>query len=252
MTGREEGAELVVEEAAAAEPGGERPERPAEQLLGGGEAGRLDDDAAVEEEHAGELPAESALDVARHQLGRHRGTHVVADQEDRPPVAVAADQLGGQIGLPAEAVAVIARLVGEPEAEEVEREHVPVGQLVEQRPPVVGARWEPVQEQHQRPFAGAAEHVDAMTAEMVALATLLPASYPFGQGHRVNRIRIRSRRRPGCSLRAGASRPARGRPNSGCGRFARSAGSESRADGARGAGARRAGRARPRRSSSGP
>ena len=63
----------------------------------------LEDHAAVEEQGPGELEAEPALEVAGHQLGRHRGAHVVGDDEDRPPVAVAADQLLGQVGLPAEA-----------------------------------------------------------------------------------------------------------------------------------------------------
>ena len=68
--------------------------------------------------------AELALEVARHQLVGDRGAHVVGDDEDGPPVAVAADQLLGQVGLPEEAVVVVARLVGEAEAEEVEGEHV--------------------------------------------------------------------------------------------------------------------------------
>ena len=60
-----------------------------------------------------------AAQVARHQLGRHRGAHVVGDDEDRrrsrPP-----HQLLGRVGLPGQRVDVVAGLVGEAEAEAVE------------------------------------------------------------------------------------------------------------------------------------
>ena len=65
-----------------------------------------------------ELPAQ----VAGHQLGRDRGAHVVADDEDGrragPP-----DQLLGGVGLPGERVDVVPRLLGKSEAEEVEGQH---------------------------------------------------------------------------------------------------------------------------------
>ena len=122
----------------------------------------------------------SPLEVARHQLVGDRGAHVVGDDEDGPAVAVPAHQLLGQVGLPEEAVVVLARLLGEAEAEEVEGEHVALRHLLQQQPPVVGAGGEAVQEQQQRPLARLAEGVDRVAAELLALSAPLPGADPLG------------------------------------------------------------------------
>ena len=104
----------------------------------------------------------------------------MGDDEDRPTVGVAADELAGEVGLPAEPVAVLAWLVGEAEAEEVEGEDGRPLQLAEQQPPVVGARREPVQEQEQRSLPVAAEDVDAVATVVLAGPAALPESDPVG------------------------------------------------------------------------
>ena len=139
--------------------------------------------AAVEEQDPGDVHLQLPLEVARHQLVGDRGAHVVGDEEDRPALAVAAHQLLGQVRLPEEAVVVRGRLLGEAEAEEVEGEHVAPGQLLQQQPPVVGAGGEAVQEDQQRSLAPLAEDVDRVAAELLGLASLLPAAHPLGQRH---------------------------------------------------------------------
>ena len=56
------------------------PSGAAQELLRGRRAGPLEHDAAVEEEYAGELEPEPALEVPRHQLGRDPGAHVVGER----------------------------------------------------------------------------------------------------------------------------------------------------------------------------
>ena len=70
------------------------------------------------------LDPELAAQLARHQLGRHRGAHVVGDDEDRRRCRRGA-RAPRRVGLPGERVVVVARLLGEAEAEEVERERRP-------------------------------------------------------------------------------------------------------------------------------
>ena len=193
---REDRAELVPEDALAGEPGGERAERAAQQLLRGRRAGPLEHDAAVEEEHAGELEPEPALEVPRHQLGRDRRAHVVGDDEDGLIGGRAPDQLLGEVGLPEEAVIVVPRLRGQPEAEEVEGQQPPAADLVEQVAPVIGAGGEAVQEEEQRPVARPAEGVDLPAPELGRLAQLLPAANPLGQAHRRESRRSAARSRP--------------------------------------------------------
>ncbi len=104
---REDRAELVAEDALAGEPGDERTDAAAQRLLRRRRAGPFEHHAAVEEQDPGQLHLQLALQVARHQLVGDRGAHVVGEDEDGPPVAVAAHQLLGQVGLPEEAVVVV-------------------------------------------------------------------------------------------------------------------------------------------------
>ena len=171
---REDRAELLAEDALAGELGDERPEAAAQRPLRQRRAGGFQHHAAVEEDDPGEVDLQPAFEVTRHQLVGDRGAHVVGEDEDGPAAAVPADQLLGQVGLPEEAVVVVAGLRGEAEAEEVEGQHVAVRLLVEQQPPVVGAGGEAVEEQKQRSLAGLAEGVDPVATELDAFARPLP------------------------------------------------------------------------------
>jgi hypothetical protein len=134
---REDRAELVAEEALAGEPRDQWTETAAQSLLRRCRAGRFQHHAAVEEHDPGNLHLQPALEVARHQLIGDRGPHVVGDDEDGSTVTVAAHQLLAQVGLPEEAVVVLARLVGKAKAEEVEGEPVGRQLLLQQQPPVI-------------------------------------------------------------------------------------------------------------------
>jgi hypothetical protein len=105
----------------------------------------------------------------------------VRDQEDRAPGEVAADELLGEVGLPGERVDVVARLLREPEAEEVEGERGPVRNRGEQPAPVERARREPVQEQQRRVGALALEDVDRAVAEALGAPLRAPGADPLGQ-----------------------------------------------------------------------
>ncbi len=68
-----------------------------------------------------------------------------------------ADDVLGCVGLPGQRVDVVGGLLGEAEAEEVEGDaRLVASPRLEQRPPVVGARREPVQVEQQRRFAALA------------------------------------------------------------------------------------------------
>ena len=118
---------------------------------------------------------------------------------DRPAAEVLVDQVLDQVGLPAERVDVVARLVGEAEAEEVEGEHGAVGLELEQRAPVEGARREAVQEQQRRVDPVALEDVDPPVAKLLRPPARLPLADPLAQlrrhgGHPSARPPARRRR----------------------------------------------------------
>src|SRR5215211_6922394 len=96
------------------------------------------------------------------------------DQEDRSLRREAAQQLGDEVRLPREAVRVVGRLVGKPEAEEVERERGSPPVQLQERTPVVGARRETVQEEQHRLLAVATEDVDRAAERLQTLAALPP------------------------------------------------------------------------------
>jgi hypothetical protein len=73
------------------------------------------------------LEAQAPFDVPRQELRRDRGAHVVRDEHDGLALVPRRDRLG-QVGLGQQRVDMIARLVGEPEAEEVERGQTAAGQ----------------------------------------------------------------------------------------------------------------------------
>src|SRR5215207_1211156 len=179
MGGREYGAELLAEEALAGEAREERADRAAEDPLGEGGARRALDHRAVEEERAPDLHLQGALEIARHQLGRDRSAHVVGDQ-DYIGLVAAPQQLLHQVGLPVQRVALVARLLGEPEPEEVGGDHAVLGLPIEEEAPVVGARWEAVEEDEKWIAAAAPEHVDAAAAELLLAPALAPRGNPGG------------------------------------------------------------------------
>ena len=108
----------------------------------------------------------------------------MGDDEDGLGLAVAVDELLDQVGLPVQRVVVVSRLLGESEAEEVRGEGGVVGLPFEQQAPVVGARWEPVQEEQERTVAAAIEDVDAAAAELLVPAAFTPGLNASGQIHR--------------------------------------------------------------------
>ena len=103
------------------------------------------------------------------------------DQQDLAPGQVSADQLLGEVRLPGERVDVVARLLREPEAEEVEGERGPVRERGEQPAPVERARREPVQQQQRRVGALALEDVDRTLAEALRAPLSSPGEDPVGQ-----------------------------------------------------------------------
>ena len=97
------------------QPREDGPQAAAQEPLADRRLRQVQQHAAVEEQRAGQVDPELAAQVAGHQLGRDRGPHVVADDEDRrracPP-----DQLLGGVGVPGQRVDVVGR-VGEAVAE---------------------------------------------------------------------------------------------------------------------------------------
>jgi hypothetical protein len=73
----------------------------------------------------------------------------VGDQHDLVRVEARDNRLG-EVGLAEQRVDVVARLLGQPEAEEVEADRAQPGQQLQQMTPVVGARRVAVQEQDRR------------------------------------------------------------------------------------------------------
>lgn len=92
-----------------------------------------------------------------------------------------AHQLFGQVGLPGKAVVVVTRLLGEPEAKEVEGEDPLARQQLNQLAPVVGAGREAVQEQQQWSLSRLVEAVDPLTAELLGMAAPPPRLDSVGQ-----------------------------------------------------------------------
>jgi hypothetical protein len=175
----EDPGELAAERPLAGQGGEQRAEGAAQQLLPGGGAGALLEDAAVEQQRSGDLDLELAAQIARHQLGGDRGAHVVGDQEHGLETGAADQRLGG-VGLPAEGVGVVHRLVREAEAEAVEGQRPLPRPQVEELPPVVGAGGEAVEEEQRRPrFAGPLVHVEPAAGDLDQLAGGPP---PFDAG----------------------------------------------------------------------
>jgi len=110
---REDPRELRPEEALAAQAGEERPEPAAQDLLRRGEAGGLEDHAAVEEQHSAQVHLQAVLEVACEQLGRHRRPHVVRDEDHRLAHVPAPDRLH-QVGLAVQRVDVVVGLADRP------------------------------------------------------------------------------------------------------------------------------------------
>jgi hypothetical protein len=81
--------------------------------------------AAVEQQDAGEVERQPALEVARHQLGGDRGAHVVRHQ-DHGVAQPRGDRLH-DVSLARERVDVTWRLIGEAKAEEVEAGQAALG-----------------------------------------------------------------------------------------------------------------------------
>jgi hypothetical protein len=91
----------------------------------------------LEQQRPGQLDVQAPLEIARHQLGGNGCAHVVGDDEDGPRRSTTPQEILDQVGLPEEAVEVIAWLRREPEAEEVEG-HDPLFELMlQESPPVV-------------------------------------------------------------------------------------------------------------------
>jgi hypothetical protein len=103
---------------------------------------------------------------------------------ERPP-----HQLLDQIGLPGERVHVVARLVGEPEAEEVERERRRVG-FGQEGAPIERARREAVEQDEGRAGAGAVVDVNRMAGDRLGVTLRAPALDPVGElrSHRADLI----------------------------------------------------------------
>jgi hypothetical protein len=105
----------------------------------------------------------------------------VPDHENGPVTTVAANQLLDQVGLPVQRVVVVARLLREPEAEEVGRKDRVLGLLLEKQPPVVRARREPVEQEQKRPAAAALEDMDPTAAKVLASTALSPGENASGE-----------------------------------------------------------------------
>ena len=151
MARREDGAELLAEEALAREPGEERSDGAAEETLAERRAGGILDHRAVQQEDAGDLhssaPSRSrAISSVATEVPMSWATMKTGCR--RSPCA--ADELLDQVGLPVQRVVVVPRLLGEPEAEKVRGEDGVLGLQVEQEAPVIGARREAVQEDQER------------------------------------------------------------------------------------------------------
>ena len=148
--GREDRAELLAEEALAGEPREERPDGAAQDPLAERRAGGVLDHRAVEQQGAGDSISSAP---SRSRAISSVATEVPmswATKKTGPRSPLAADQLLDQVGLPVQRVVVVARLLGEAEAEEVGGEGRVLGLQLEQQPPVVGAGREAVQEEQQR------------------------------------------------------------------------------------------------------
>ena len=89
-------------------------------------------------------------------------------------LVLAANQLLDHVGLPMQVVMVIARLLREPEAEEVRGENGVLRLQVQQGPPVVRARGEAMQQEEERTAAAALEDMNAAAAELLVPPTLRP------------------------------------------------------------------------------
>ena len=134
----------------------------------------------------------------------------MGDEEYIGPFRRAPDELLDQVGLPLERVLVVAGLLGEPEPEEVGGDHAVLGLLIEEEAPVVGARWEAVEDEKWI-AAAAPEHVDAAAAELLLAPALAPRGNPGGQqASRVLRPAATRARRPGSAPRR--DHPWPGRP----------------------------------------
>ena len=103
----------------------------------------------LKQQHGGELRTEAFLEIAREQLGGDRRPHVVGHEHHRLLHPVLGERLD-DVRLVEQRVHVIAWLLREPEAEEVEADYPPVGEQLAHVAPVVAARGESVQEQHRR------------------------------------------------------------------------------------------------------
>src|SRR6185503_18992320 len=117
---------------------------------------------------------ERPVDVAREELCRHRRPHVVGDDEHRSAAQVPLHEVLGQVRLPSKRVGVVRRLLGEPEAKEVEGEDgIGLGGI-EQAAPVERARGKSVEQHEREPGPLTLEDVDAMPAEALAPPALAP------------------------------------------------------------------------------
>ncbi len=113
------------------QPGQDRPERTAKQLLGGPQAGPVQDHTPVADHRALQLEWQLALQISCQQFGGHRGAHVVRDQHHRTRRRLR-HHGRHDVGLFEQAVAVWTRLVRQPEAEEVQRHPRPAVQMPHQ------------------------------------------------------------------------------------------------------------------------
>ena len=174
--GREHLAELAAKERLGGEPREDAAEAAAQQPLAERQARPVEDDAAVEQQGAAQIEPEPALEVAGEQLGRHRGAHVMRDDERRP-VGGRGERLD-QVRLPEEAVEVVAGLVGQAEAEEVGRQHRVAEAPVEHRSPVERARGKAVEQEQQRPVTVGGERRGSSDRETARSARGPPRRAP--------------------------------------------------------------------------
>ena len=217
VLGREDARELGAEAALVGEAGEERAEAAAQQPLADVGLARC----------SSMLPLKSSAPLISMSSSPRRSRAISSVATEVPmswPAtktrlrAGASHQLSAGVGLPGERVGVVARLLGEAEAEEVEAQaRLAGGAQPEQRPPVIRAGGEAVQEEQQHAIATVAPpHEQLATEHLLDRPLVPPAPHPVRQ-HGLKLVRLRpvrspaARRRPCGAGRAPATRRRRSR-----------------------------------------
>ena len=145
---------------------------------------RLEHDAAVEEQSSGELESRACPRDRGPSARWHRGSHVVGDDEDRPPAPWR--RTSSRSGRPARrGCSRCPRGLSErPKPRKSKASTAVAGSSSSSGRQSYELEGKPCRQQQQRPLAVAPVGVDPVAAEVLALPQPLPASNPLGQRHR--------------------------------------------------------------------